>query len=104
MSWLLYSPHFDYLKTDYQKLDKYKHWINDEEFDWNSPALKEDVENTATFFDISYYFNMPLDQCFELTEFQIVLYQQQIARIKHDQADIQAYGVATAFNEKKGGE
>lgn len=47
---------------------------------------------------------MPLDQCFELTEFQVLLYRQQIIRIKKEQAYGQAYGIGIAFNGKKGGE
>lgn len=66
--------------------------------------MRQDVKDTSVFFDISYYFNLPLDQTFNLTNTQVVMYQQQIERIKKDNSHVHANGVGVAFNGTKGGE
>lgn len=66
--------------------------------------MKEDVRNTSVFFDISYYFNLPLDQVFNLTNTQVIMYQHQIERIRKENSYIHANGVGLAFNGTKGGD
>lgn len=64
--------------------------------------MRQDVKDTSVFFDISYYFNLPLDQAFNLTNTQVVMYQQQIERIKKDNSYVHANGVGMSFNTKGG--
>ena len=64
--------------------------------------MRQDVKDTSVFFDISYYFNLPLDQVFNLTNTQVVMYQQQIERIKKENSYVHANGAGLAFNTKGG--
>lgn len=99
----LCQKRFNYQQNNLAKLDKY---FNKTTKEWQSEELDKLVNESAIYFDILHFFNIPLRESKKYTIMQLIVFRKQIERLEKEQTTIQANAIGLAFggDKTKGGE